>query len=237
MNTIVFGATGGVGGAVVQDLQKRGHKVLIAGRNQRKLDELHQQTGFPTMPMARGEEGVMAAFEFAKTQAGFGRIDGVVSCVGTFPTGKLNEMSLPEAVRDIAANAEIALAILKGARLHLTQGGGVVLLSSVITHRGAPRHTTIGAAKGMVEGAMRSAAAELARSGIRVNALALGVTKTNPTKHIWGVEGAESRFAHLYPLGFNEPADVAETVAFLLTARGITGQTLIMDGGFSVFPG
>ena len=119
----------------------------------------------------------------------------------------------------------------------MSAGAGIVFLSSVVTHRGAPRHVPIAAAKGAIEAMARNAAAELARSGIRVNSLALGMTKTEPMAKVWNKPGAEEKWSGLYPLGINEPFDVAKAVAFLLSAPGITGQTLVRDGGFSVYAG
>lgn len=232
MNVIVFGATGGVGSATVRELKARRHAVLLAGRNTDKIETLRLETGFEaTLFQSASSESI--ADVFAKAKAAFGEIDGVVSTIGTFPMATLDRMDQETVLRDVAENVRIALAILVGAKLHLKRGAGVVFLSSVVTRRGAPAHVPIGAAKGAIEAMARNAAAELAKQGVRVNALALGLTKTDATKRIWSKEGAVEKLSGLYPLGFNEPTDVAKAAAFLLETPGITGQTLAMDGGFS----
>lgn len=235
MNVIVFGATGGVGSAVVRELQMRGNAVLLVGRNTEKLEALGRETGFPVcLSGAEGGASVADVFEYAKAKAGFAEIDGIVSCIGTFPMQTLERITDEESVlRDIFENVRIALSILTGTRRHLKQGAGVVFLSSVVTRRGAPAHVAIGAAKGAIEAMALNAAAEFAKLGVRVNSLALGLTKTDATKRIWGKEGAADKLAGPYPLGLNDPGNVAKAIVFLLETPGITGQTHAMDGGFS----
>lgn len=234
MNIIVFGATGGVGSAVVRRLKARNHAVLLAGRSVEKIEALHRETGFPvSLFQSEDTVSIEQVFQAAKEKAGFTEIHGIVSCVGTFPMQPLDRIDEKSVLQDISDNIRIALSILIGAKKHLQRGAGVVFLSSVVTHRGAPAHVPIGASKGAIESMARNAAAELAKQGVRVNALALGLTKTDATKRIWDKEGAVERLAGLYPLGFNEPEDVAKAVDFLLETPGITGQTLAMDGGFS----
>lgn len=232
MNVIVFGATGGVGSATVRELKAHQHAVLLAGRNAEKIETLHQETGFP-VALFQSESSKSVGDVFAKAKTIFGEIDGVISCIGTFPMMTLDRIDEEKVLRDVVENIRVTLSILVGAKQHLKRNAGVVFLSSVVTRRGAPAHVPIGASKGAIEVMARNAAAELARQGVRVNSLALGLTKTEATKRIWSKEGAAEKMAGLYPLGFNEPEDVAKAVAFLLETPGITGQTLAMDGGFS----
>lgn len=225
MKVIVFGATGGVGSAVVREIKASGHEAFIVGRNADKVAALREETGFGGAIL----ESVDAAF----TQSGFDQVDGVVSCVGTFPMQPIDKIDEASVMRDITEQIAVALSIVTASKRHVAKGGSVVFLSSVVTQRGAPAHVAIGAAKGAIEAMARSAAAEMAKQGVRVNSLALGLTKTDATKRIWSKDGAVERLAGIYPLGFNEPADVAKAVAFLLGTPGITGQTVAMDGGFS----
>lgn len=230
MKIIVFGSTGGVGSATVRELKAREHDVFLVGRDAAKVDAQRGETGCSGALV--GEGGSIAdAFDAAK--AAMDGIDGVVSCVGGFPMSPIDRLDEAATNRDVAEQVRVALSIVVGAKKHVARGGSVVFLSSVVTGRGAPSHVSIGAAKGAIEGMAKSAAAEMAKAGVRVNTLALGLTRTEATKKVWGKDGAAERLAPVYPLGINEVADVAKAVAFLVETPGITAQTIVMDGGFS----
>lgn len=108
----------------------------------------------------------------------------------------------------------------------LMSGGNIVFITS--THSSVTRmHPLYSSAKAATEMFMKEAALELASSNIRVNAVAPGPVEdmpaSNPNKYV--------------PMGFSlQPKDVAECVKFLVSdnARYITGQTIVVDGGFSV---
>ncbi len=116
-------------------------------------------------------------------------------------------------------------------------GGSIAALSSLGSQRVLANYTSVGVSKAALEALVRYLAVELAPQGIRVNAVSGGVVDTDALRHF--ENGAEMLQAGLErtPLGrIAEPQDMAAAVAFLTgpESRVITGQTLIVDGGYSL---
>jgi 3-oxoacyl-[acyl-carrier protein] reductase len=120
------------------------------------------------------------------------------------------------------------------------KSGAIVALSSIMgIAYGWDEHVHYSAAKAGVIGLVRGLAVELARDGIRVNAVAPGYIRTAQLlseEHSLGPKGAEAA-ASFIPMGrIGEPEDIADVIVFLASsgARYLTGQTLVVDGGLLV---
>ena len=114
--------------------------------------------------------------------------------------------------------------------------GAAVFVSTVAARIGILNHEAVAAAKGAVEGLVRSAAATYAGKGIRINAVAPGLMRTQATERFFSSDAAAQQIAAQYPLGrYGQPEDVARAMAWLLSdaAEWITGQVLPVDGGFT----
>ena len=110
-----------------------------------------------------------------------------------------------------------------------------VFISSNISNMGAKAMSAYGASKGALDSLMRCLAIELAPK-VRVNSVLPGAVLTEMTDSIFEDEGVAERMRASYPLGFGEPNDIYEMVAFLLSdkSKWITGQQFIVDGGRTV---
>ena len=122
-------------------------------------------------------------------------------------------------------------------RRHLSDGSAVVAVSSAGAVRAVPAYTLIGASKGALESTARHMAIELAPRGIRVNILSPGSVETASWDAFPDKERRLAEAVQRAPLGRLVTADeVAYGAQFLCSraARGMVGQTLVIDGGTRV---
>ena len=134
------------------------------------------------------------------------------------------------------ANARALLALARAAAPQMRRGASIVAISSLGSTRVLENYTLVGTSKAALEALVRYLAVELAPSGIRVNAVSAGVVETGALDHFPNREemleaGATNPVGRLVT-----PEDVAGAVAFLCSPEAdmIRGQTLVVDGGWSL---
>lgn len=230
---IVLGGSGGIGSCVVEHLRSAGSEVLAVARDEGRLGGVATRTG------AAALAGDATSFDFVdhaaeQARERWGRLDGIVNCVGSVllrPAHMTSEASYRETV---AQNLDTAFAAVRTGGRFLKQGGSVVLVSTAAVRTGLPNHEAIAAAKGGIEGLVRSAAATYGPAGVRFNAVAPGLVKTPLTSRITSNEKAAEASRSLHVMGrFGEAEEVASAICWLLDpGQGwITGQVLGVDGG------
>lgn len=235
---LILGATGGVGQALSALLHRAGWGLVLGGRDPVKLSELCQPlAATPVEVDARDWESVDGAFRAAVER--FGRLDAVANLVGSLFL-KPAHLTRQEDLQDVLeVNLGSAFGCVRAAARSLSSEAPVsslVLVSSAAATLGLANHEAIAAAKAGVEGLTRSAAATYAAKGLRVNAVAPGLTKTPLTKRLWASDAAAASSAAMHPLGsLGEPEDVASAIAWFLdpAQRWVTGQVLGVDGGLA----
>jgi 3-oxoacyl-[acyl-carrier protein] reductase len=165
----------------------------------------------------------------------FGRIDGLVNNAGVMPSSSALEMSDEEwdlVLRtNLSAPFYCTRAVLPSMLAH--NSGSIVMISSRLGQIGWPELAHYSAAKAGLLGLTKSLAREYGPQGIRVNAVAPGVTVTDMTREVVEGEVGRRRLAELPARRFAQPEDVAQTVVFLLSnaASLYFGQTLNPNGG------
>jgi enoyl-[acyl-carrier protein] reductase III len=137
----------------------------------------------------------------------------------------------------LSANARALLALARGLAPGMREGSSFVGISSLGSTRVLENYVLVGVSKAALEAVVRYLAVELAPRGIRVNAVSAGVVETNALDHFPNREKMISESLERTPAGrLVEPSDVADAVCFLCSpaAEMVRGQTLVVDGGFSL---
>ncbi len=175
---------------------------------------------------------------FAAVAEVFGGLDVLVSNAASGVIKPAMELTPKHWQWTMAINAAALLPLVqRAAGLMGAAGGHVVAVSSLGAVRAIPNYAAIGASKAALESLVRHLAVELAPRGIRINAVSAGVVDTDALKHFPNREEMISESARRTPAGrLVEPGDVADAVLFLVSplARMVVGQTLVVDGGYSV---
>jgi enoyl-[acyl-carrier protein] reductase III len=135
------------------------------------------------------------------------------------------------------ANARALLSLTRAAAPSMPAGSSIVALSSLGSIRVMENYVLVGTSKAALEALVRYLAVELAPAGIRVNAVSAGVVETGALAHFPNREEMLAMAQTRTPAGrMVEPGDLAEAVVFLCSpgAEMIRGQTLVVDGGYSL---
>jgi NAD(P)-dependent dehydrogenase (short-subunit alcohol dehydrogenase family) len=245
-SALVTGGGSGIGLACAVRLAVDGAAVTIAGRSEERLaaaaatiEAAAPGTAVTTVPADVTDEDAVAAAVAAAT-AGTGRLDGVVISAGGSETiGPLTQVDAGAWRRTLDLNLTGTLLTLKhAARVMARQGSGsIVAISSVA---GAVTHRWFGAygpAKAGIDMLCRVAADELGASGVRVNTVRPGLTRTDLVEMLTAPGPVLDDYLACTPLGrIGEPEDVAALVRFLLGPEStwITGENISVDGGHAV---
>lgn len=233
---LVTGARGGIGRVVCAQLKAQGWRVAGVGRDAAQLQDVPADARIAadtTTP-----EGAAAAIAGCKDALGAPPTK-LAHCVGNMliaPLHRIDAAGYREVVRVNLDSAVFMLGAWVNALHEASLPGAAVLASSVVARIGVANHEAVAVAKGGIEGLVRSAAATYAPQGLRINAVAPGITDTPMTAGILKAPAMREGAAKQYPLGgVQSPDDVATVMAWLLSdaASRITGQVIAVDGGFT----
>ena len=238
---IVTGATSGIGTAIARRLSQQGMAVALTGRNGAAGDALRAQLGsaasFVELDLTEADG---PAHLVAHCRERFGRIDVLVNNAGLDHTGDLLDVSREEARRIFETNVMAPLAVMQESVRWMEPGGAIVNVTSRLASVGVSTMGVYGASKGALLTLTLHAAVEFAPRGIRVNAVAPGMTKT-PLYDSWLSAQEDPNLTARdvvgrIPLGrIALPEEVAAAVAFLVSPESshITGVSLAVDGGYT----
>jgi NAD(P)-dependent dehydrogenase (short-subunit alcohol dehydrogenase family) len=242
---LITGASRGIGKAIAFAVAEEGANVVLSSRRQEALDEVAAElrTAYPdvgVLPKAAhvgDEDQARACIDAAITE--FGGLDVLVNNAGTsVHFGPMVEIDAAAAAKTVQVNqfAVVMWTQLAWKAWMAEHGGAIINMASVgglATEHGIGYYN---ATKAAVIHLTRQFAMELA-PGVRVNAIAPGLVKTQLAKALW--EGNEEAISKYLPLGrLGEPADIASAAVFLAgeTSSWLTGQTLVVDGGAIIRP-
>lgn len=231
---LITGASGGIGHALAARLVERGWRVAAVSRDADRLASVPAVLRIAAdVTTAEG-----AALALSAAREGLGEAPAALAhCVGSTLIAPLAR-TRAEAYRDVMrVNLDSAFFTLQAwVAARAGAPGAAVFASSVVARIGVANHEAIAAAKGGVEALVRAAAATHAAQGLRINAVAPGLTETPMTAGMLKLPAMREGAARQYPLGGVQAAsDVADVMAWLLgpEAARLTGQVIAVDGGFT----
>lgn len=242
---IVTGAAQGIGRAIATQLAYDGAIVYATDRMEGTMEdwtsELSAKTGTRIVPMYFDVTDAVAVksamMQIFKQE---GCIDVLVNNAGVVFNRKIGMIMREETELMFRINVVAVLELIQlVSRLMARNGGGsIVNIASVTAVLGSPGQVAYSATKGAVISMTKSAAKELAPQGIRVNAVAPGIVKTERFAELYEASGEkiDERISRIALGRLGSPEDVANACAFLASDRAsyISGQILGVDGCASI---
>lgn len=243
---LITGATGGIGGAMVDAFAEAGAKLVLASHDDadcRQAAARAIELGTEALAVTtdvRSEAELDRLVEAAMEQ--HGRIDALICNAGIAgPFGPMHEASKAECDEAFAVNLHALPLTSRVAPLMAEkEGGSIVLTSSIAGLRGNARIGPYGLTKAALNQLARNLAVEWGPSNVRANAIAPGLIRTGWADAILASDEASAKRMQLTPLRrIGESEEVAATALFLCTpgAAFITGQVIAVDGGTTITDG
>ena len=240
---VVTGASSGLGRQVAIACSRMGAKLALIGRNVERLEETRSQLE------GEGHRAIsydLTDLELQKDMvtnivSEMGLIDGLVNCAGISTTLPFKLMT-PEMVEvffktNVSAALELTRQVLNVKNVN-KNGASVIFFASVMGCVGENSKSLYSMTKGALISCCRSLAIEYAPKKIRINVVSPGVVETPINRNQPYLADPERRkyTESLHPLGLGMPEDIANACLYLLSdaSRWVTGQNIIVDGGYTV---
>lgn len=235
---IITGAKQGIGYGIVLALAKEGCRVVISDLNQKDCEDafkkIEKEAGAGLALKCDVSKKEEVDNLVAKTIQEFGQLDILVNNAGIYPFKPFAEMQESDWDKVIDINLKSVFLCAQAAAKEMKNGGKIVSISSIAAFVGFEGLTHYCASKGGVTAMTRALALELSPKKINVNAVAPGAIDTPGAA---SPEEVKKQTIANIPLGrMGLPEDIANTVVFLASEKAdyITGQTIIVDGGWTL---
>lgn len=233
---LITAAAQGIGRASVEAFVRAGAKVIATDINQAKLAELDGVAGVTTRVL-----DVLSAAAVKAAVAEIGHIDVLFNCAGVVHSGTVLEMSDADMdfAFDLNIKAQIRTIQAVLPQMLARKDGCIINMATVASSvKGVPNRAAYTISKAAVIGLTKSIAADYTTQGIRVNAIAPGTVDSPSLHERWHAtgdfEGAKKAFIARQPIGrIARPEEVADLAVYLAGATYTTGQTHIIDGGWT----
>ena len=233
---LVTGASSGMGKVFARMIAADGAVVSLLARNEERLTQ--------TLNSLNGEGHKVFVCDLTddeqikKVATELNPIDGAVFCAGIndYVPLKFVSQSKIEPIFKTNFYSQVILTQSLVKKKQINRGASLVFISSLSSKLGVPGTLLYASSKAALDSAVRVMAAEMAPQDIRVNSICPGIVKT---EMLSGTNISEEQFVEQekeYPLGLGTPEDVGYAVLFHLSdgSRWLTGQNMIIDGGYSL---
>lgn len=240
---IVTGASSGIGAQCAIDCSRMGAKVVLVARNEERLQR--------TLSQMDGEGHLLLPFDLSVSDGlkeaikgvveKVGKINGVVNCAGissVTPLKLVTDELLDQFFHtNVYSAINLSREVTRIGNYDKEGGCSIIFFASIMGICGDKCKTVYSATKGALISAARSMACELAKNKIRVNVVSPGAIETPINAKLPHMADPELRkeLEEKHLLGLGECADVSNACIYLLSdaSRWITGQNLVVDGGYS----
>ena len=240
---LVTGGTSGIGRDTAVLFAKAGAKVVVSGRREPEGNET------VSLVRAAGGEGLFVKADVSKasdvdsliqtTVQHFGRLDIAFNNAGIegvwVPIARQSEEDWDQTIAINLKGVWLCLKYELRQMLKQGTGGAIVNMASISGLMGSVGAGAYTASKHGVVGLTKTAALENAKSGIRINAVCPGVVETAMAERLFSAPAVHKYLLDCHPVGrFGRPAEIADAVLWMCSERAsfMTGQSLVLDGGF-----
>jgi enoyl-[acyl-carrier protein] reductase I len=232
---------------IAQKVSEAGAQLCLTYQNERlgeNVRELAAELKNPLLTMMDVGSDSQIVMAFDEIRRKWGKLDFVVHAVAYAPRQALEGRFVDTSREDFRVAHDISAyslaAVSHAAQPLMAEGGSIVTVSYLGSIRVVPGYNVMGVAKASLEASVRYLAADLGPQGIRVNAISAGPIKTLAASAIPGI-GAKLKLhrSHTPLQRDTDQLEVGDAGVFLLSdmGRGVTGQVLYVDGGFSIMAG
>lgn len=222
-----------------QMMMEQGAQLIFTYQNERLKKSLHKLVADENVLIecdVASDESLQTAFATIKDR--FGKVDGIVHAIAFAPKDALGGDIMNASRQDFAIAQDISayslLAVAKYGQAILNNPASIVTLTYFGSERAVPNYNVMGVAKASLEAAVRYLARDMAKYGVRVNAISAGAVKTLAVTGIKGhselLEMSEERTVDGQSVTTRE---IGGTCAFLMSdlATGVVGDTIYVDKG------
>jgi dehydrogenase/reductase SDR family protein 4 len=236
---IVTGASRGIGRSIAEVFAREGANVVIAGRKQETLDEVARAIGPRAKPVVChiGKADQLQNL-VDSTASAFGRIDILVNNAATnIAQGPCLEMDEGQFDKMVEINLKSTFRLMRlvGPGMCERGSGSIINIASIAGLRPQVHSLLYSMTKAALIMMTQSYAVELGPMGVRVNAIAPGLIQTALSEYYWKDEARRSKQLGAQPVKhLGQPVEIAEVALMLASERSsyLTGQTLVVDGGY-----
>lgn len=236
---LITGASSGIGEACAVLLSQLGARLILNGRNQERLENVHAKLESPTKHRLapfdlQSVEDIPDWIKSLLVNRNL-KLDGLVHSAGINKMSSIRSTSIKQINEIFTTNLYSSIMLMKAcsSRSLTNDNSSFVFISSIAGQIAAPGNSIYGASKAAMNSMIKSAAFELSPR-IRVNGIAPGLINTSllsntPNEHY-------SYWMSKHLLGIGEPEDVANAVAYLMseTSKKVTGTILTVDSGSTI---
>lgn len=239
---LVSGGVEGIGSASCRLLAQRGATVVVGGKTADERLEARVDELVAAGHVARGvvldvRDSASVASVVQNVFRSEGRLDVLVANAGVLGDARVGMIGEDLIAETVGVNLAGTIRLVQASARLMQRGGSgsIVAVGSIVGERGNPGQVVYSASKAAIGGVVRSAAKELAGSGIRVNAVVPGFIETRMVSHLPEEVRAE-RIGSVAMGRAGLPEEVAEVIAFLASdlSSYVTGQMIGVDGGMTI---